>query len=67
MTAARGADILACDVGRQAAGNERKILLQGHFDPAVFADRVRGYASSNGSIGRASESKASPVISRNSS
>ncbi len=40
MAAARSADVLAGDVGGQAAGDQGKILLQGHFDPAVFADGV---------------------------
>ena len=42
MAAARGADVVARDVRRQSAGNQRKVLLQRHVDPAVFADRVRG-------------------------
>ncbi len=41
MAAARGTDVFARDVGRQSAGYERKILLQRHVDPAVFADGVR--------------------------
>ena len=41
MAAARVADVLARDIGRQTAGNQRQILLQGHFDPAVLVDWVR--------------------------
>jgi hypothetical protein len=41
MTAAGDADVLARDVGGEAAGDQGQILLKCHVDPAVLAHGVR--------------------------
>src|ERR1700722_10297015 len=40
MSAARSAYVFSSNVRRQAAGDQRQILLQSHFHPPVLADRV---------------------------
>ena len=41
MAAAGGADVLARNVRRHAAGDQQQILLEGHFHPLVLAHGIR--------------------------
>ena len=42
MAAPRRAHVLARDVRREPARDQRQVLLQGHVDPAILAARIRG-------------------------